>query len=154
MFLDRIDKTILRYLQQNASTSNVKLASIIGLSPPACFKRVKRLKNAGIIVSQVTLLDQSKLVTCLHMLVNIKMERDRLDLYNEFIKHMKAAIEVKQCYQVTGEIDFVLLVTVENMQDYEYFCQRYLYSDDNIKNFTTHISMNRIKFDTSAVIPE
>lgn len=88
------------------------------------------------------------------MLVNIKMERDRLDLYNEFIKHMKAATEVKQCYQVTGEIDFVLLVTVQNMQDYEYFCQRYLYSDTNIKNFTTHISMNRVKFDTSAIIPD
>lgn len=154
MFLDRTDKAILRHLQQDASVSNLQLASLIGLSPPACFKRVKRLKQAGIIASQIALLDQDKLGRCLHMVVNVEMERDRLDLYEHFIKHIRNAPEVKQCYQVTGEIDFVLLVTVQDMQEYEQFCQRHLYSEPNMKNFKTHISMNRIKFDTSAIIPE
>ncbi|WP_235013418.1 Lrp/AsnC ligand binding domain-containing protein, partial [Colwellia marinimaniae] len=59
-----------------------------------------------------------------------------------FIKHIRLAPEVRECYQVTGEVDFVLLVTVENMQQYDDFCQRYLYSDPNMKNFKTQISMN------------
>lgn len=154
MFLDRTDKAILRYLQQDASVSNLQLSSIIGLSPPACLKRVKRLKEEGVIACEIALLDQTKLATCLHMVVNVEMERDRLDLYEKFVKHIKKAPEVKQCYRVTGEIDFVLLVTVENMQDYEAFCHRHLYSEPNMRNFKTHISMNRIKFDTSAIIPD
>ncbi|WP_240532329.1 Lrp/AsnC family transcriptional regulator [Moritella marina] len=61
MFLDRLDKAILRQLQHDASVSNLQLASLVGLSPPACFKRVKKLKSAGVIASQVVLLDQNKL---------------------------------------------------------------------------------------------
>jgi len=154
MFLDRTDKAILRLLQQDASVSNLELASRIGLSSPACFKRVKRLKQEGVVARQIVLLNQDKLTSCLHMVVNVEMERDRLDLYESFIKHIRKAPEVKQCYQVTGEIDFVLLVTVENMEDYESFCQQHLYSEPNMRNFKTHISMNRIKFDTSAIIPD
>lgn len=154
MFLDRIDKAILRQLQQDASVSNLELASMIGLSPPACFKRVKKLKSEGIIARQVVLLDQEKLGPCLHMIVSVEMERDRLDLNDGFIKHIRTASEVRECYQVTGEIDFVLLVTVENMQDYELFCQRYLYSEPNMKNFKTQISMDRVKYDTCAIISD
>jgi Lrp/AsnC family leucine-responsive transcriptional regulator len=99
MFLDHTDKAILRYLQQDASVSNLQLSSIIGLSPPACFKRVKRLKSEGIIVSQIALFDQAKLGSCLHMVVNVEMERDRLDLYEKFIRHIRTAREVKQCYK-------------------------------------------------------
>jgi len=154
MFLDRLDKAILHQLQQDASVSNLQLASLVGLSPPACFKRVKKLKNEGVIASQVVLLDQDKLGTCLHMIVNVEMERDRLDLNGGFIKHIRTAPEVRECYQVTGEIDFVLLVTVENMQQYDDFCRRYLYSEPNMKNFKTQISMNRLKYDTRAVIPD
>ncbi|GIC75534.1 Lrp/AsnC family transcriptional regulator [Moritella sp. F3] len=154
MFLDRIDKAILRQLQQDASVSNLQLASLVGLSPPACFKRVKKLKSAGVIARQVVLLDQDKLGVCLHMIVNVEMERDRLDLNDGFIKRIRKAPEVRECYQVTGEIDFVLLVTVENMQQYEDFCLRHLYSEANMKNFKTQISMNRVKYDTCAVIPD
>lgn len=154
MFLDRLDKAILHQLQQDASVSNLQLASLVGLSPPACFKRVKKLKNEGVIASQVVLLDQDKLGACLHMIVNVEMERDRLDLNDGFIKHIRTSPEVRECYQVTGEIDFVLLVTVENMQQYDDFCRRYLYSEPNMKNFKTQISMNRLKYDTRAVIPD
>ncbi|WP_017222649.1 Lrp/AsnC family transcriptional regulator [Moritella dasanensis] len=154
MFLDRLDKAILRQLQQDASVSNLQLASLIGLSPPACFKRVKKLKSEGIIASQVVLLNQDKLGACLHMIVNVEMERDRLDLNDNFIKHIRTAPEVRECYQVTGEVDFVLLVTVENMLQYDDFCQRHLYSEPNMKNFKTQISMNRVKYDTCAMIAD
>ncbi|WP_240532328.1 Lrp/AsnC ligand binding domain-containing protein [Moritella marina] len=88
------------------------------------------------------------------MIVNVEMERDRLDLNDGFIKRIRTASEVRECYQVTGDIDFVLLVTVANMPDYETFCQRYLYSEANMKNFKTQISMNRVKYDTCAVISD
>ncbi|WP_428197365.1 Lrp/AsnC family transcriptional regulator [Aliivibrio kagoshimensis] len=152
MFLDRTDKAILRFLQSDASVSNLQLSSAIGLSPPACLKRVKRLKKEGVISREVALVDQEKLGACLHIIMNIEMERDRLDLNRAFIQKMKAASEVKQCYQVTGDTDFILLVTVADIERYEAFCKREIYSEPNMKNFRTHISMNRVKFETSVVI--
>lgn len=154
MFLDRTDKAILRQLQDDASMTNVELADRVGLSPPACLKRVKRLQKEEVISRKVALLDQKKLGPCLHMVVEVEMERDRQDLYKAFIQRVKKAQEVKECYQVTGEVDFVLLVVVPDMPTYQEFCDRLLYSEPNMKNFRTLISMNRVKYETSVHIPD
>lgn len=152
MFLDSLDKTILRQLQTDASVSNLKLASIVGLSAPACFKRVKKLEREGIIAKRVALLNPEKLGPSLHMIVEVMMNQDRSDLTASFAKQAKAAPEVNACYKVTGEVDFVLIVTVKDMQCYETFCNRVIYADPNMKNFRTLISINRIKYDTQIPI--
>jgi Lrp/AsnC family leucine-responsive transcriptional regulator len=154
MFLDSLDKAILRQLQSDASISNLKLSSMIGLSAPACLKRVKRLEKRGVISKRVAILDQSKLGPSLHMIVEISMQIDRLDLREGFAKKVKAAAEVKECYIVTGEVDFVLVVVVPDMPSYEDFCQRVIYQYENLKTFRTLISMNRTKFTTQIEIPD
>ncbi|MCL6415286.1 Lrp/AsnC family transcriptional regulator [Aestuariirhabdus sp. Z084] len=151
--IDRLDTAILKQLQQDCSVTNQQLAERVGLSPPACLKRVRKLKQSGLIKQQVALLDQEQLGACLHMVVEVEMERDRYDLYQQFAKRVNAAEEVKQCYQVTGEVDFVLIVVVADMVAYEAFCRQVLYAEANMKNFRTLISMKRVKFDTSAVLP-
>ena len=154
MFLDRLDKNILQQMQRDASISNLKLAEIVGLSPPACLKRVKRLQQQGVICAQVALLNESAFGTSLHMIVEIMMQQDRLDLNDSFIKRIQAAEEVHQCYKVTGEVDFVLVVVVPDMPSYEDFCQRVIYQEQNLRNFRTLISMNRVKYDTRVHIPD
>jgi len=154
MFLDRLDKAILRQLQSDASLSNLKLAEIVGLSPPACLKRVKRLENQGVISKRVALLDQSKFGNCLHMIVEIIMKQDRLDLNESFIKTVRGCEQVHECYKVTGNVDFVLVVVVPDMPSYEVFCQKVLYQHANMNNFRTLISMNRVKYDTKVHIPD
>lgn len=154
MFLDKLDKAILKQLQSDASVSNLALANLIGLSPPACLKRVKKLENSGVIQRKVAILNQEKLSPCLHMVVEVVMETDRLDYNDNFIKKVRSAEEVKECYKVTGEVDFVLIVVVPDMPSYENFCNAYIYSDPNMKNFRTLISINRTKYDTSAFLPE
>ncbi|NQY89577.1 MAG: Lrp/AsnC family transcriptional regulator [Colwellia sp.] len=153
MFLDRLDKAILRQLQNDASVSNLKLAEIVNLSAPACLKRVKRLENKGVINKRVALLDQTKFGSCLHMIVEIMMHQDRLDLNNTFIKAIKNCEQVHECYKVTGEVDFVLVVVVPDMPSYEIFCEQILYLHPNMRNFRTLISMNRVKYDTKVHIP-
>ncbi len=154
MFLDRLDKAILRQLQTDAGISNVQLAALIGLSPPACLKRVKRLEKSAVINKRVALLDQAKLGNSLHMIVEIMMQQDRMDLNAAFIKSIRNADEVHQCYKVTGEVDFVLVVVVPDMPSYEIFCERVIYSNPNLRNFRTLISMNRVKYDTKVHIPD
>jgi len=152
MFLDRTDKAILRILQQDCSMTNVELAERIALSPPACLKRVHRLINEGVISRQVALVDPGKLGRCLHILVEVIMERDRRDLYKAFMDSVQDVPEVKQCYQVTGEVDFVLIIEVPDMESYEELRDVIFYSHDNVKSFKTLISLNRSKYVTDTVI--
>lgn len=147
--MDVIDERLLIQLQRDASLTNQALADAVGLSPSACLKRVKRLRDSGVIERQVVLINPAAVGLCMHMVVEVTMERDRKDLYHRFLKSAIAINEVKQCYQVTGEIDFVLIVEVSDMDAYDRFCDELLYADGNVKKFRTLISRDRKKFDTT-----
>lgn len=152
--MDSFDRRILDHLQHDASVTNQALADEVGLSPSACLKRVRRLREAGIIERQVVLLNPEAMGRWLHMVVEITMERDRKDLYRRFLDSALAAPVVKQCYQVTGECDFILIVTVPDMDAYDRFCDEVIYADDNVKKFRTLLSRKRCKFDTTALLPD
>lgn len=148
MFLDRIDKSILKILQNDCSITNIELAERVALSAPACLKRVQRLLKEGVIAKRVAIITPEKLGPCLHMVIEVYMERDRKDLNNAFMKHVQSVQQVKECYQVTGEVDFVLIVEVPDMISFDKLRDELFYSNENVKSFKTHISMNRAKFTT------
>ena len=146
--LDRIDRHILTLLQQDNRISNQKLAETVGLSPPACLRRVKRLRDEGVIIADVSIVNPRLLGKKLNIIVEIEMSRDSLDISDNFMRKMHEANEVTQCYQVTGEIDFVLVVMVEDMEAYEAFARRELASNTHLRKFRTLISLRRNKFST------
>ena len=152
LHMDTIDQRILEQLQQNAALTNQALAEQVGLSPSACLKRVKRLQESGIIDRIVALLNPEAIAECLYVIVEVTMERDDKRLYKRFEDRANARQEVKQCYQVTGEIDYILVVSVPDMQAYDNFCDAVLYADDNMRKFRTLLSRRRSKFDTSVMI--
>ncbi len=147
--MDSLDRRILHQLQLDAGMTNQALADAIGLSPSACLKRVNRLRAAGIIDREVALLNPNALGQCLHMVVEVTMERDNKALYQRFLNSALSAPEVKQCYQVTGESDFILIMIVKDLDEYDRFCDQVLYSDDNMRKFRTLLSRKRHKFDIS-----
>ena len=147
--MDAIDRRILDQLQCDSSQTNQALADKIGLSPSACLKRVNRLRDAGVIEREVALLNPDALGQRLHMVVEVTMERDNKLLYQQFLTSAVNAPEVKQCYQVTGECDFVLIVAVADLDEYDRFCDSVLYSHGNLRKFRTLLSRKRHKFDTS-----
>lgn len=107
------------------------------------------MREEGIIEREVALLNPDTLGQCLHMVVEVTMERDNKSLYQRFLTSALSAPEVKQCYQVTGECDFVLIVTVADLDEYDRFCDRVLYGDDNMRKYRTLLSRKRHKFETS-----
>ena len=147
MKLQTLDIRILTELQRNADQTNIALAEKVGLSAPACLKRVKKLKSEGIIERVVAVVSSTAIGKRLNMVVEIYMKNDDLALSNVFINAINESPEVKQCYKVTGEVDFVLIVNVADMFEYEHFCKRVLYAHSNMKKFTTLISLRRTKFD-------
>ena len=134
--------------------TNQSLADEVGLSASACLKRVQRLRERGIIKQVVALLDPEKLGPCLHIVVEITMTKDDARLYQRFENSMNEALAVKQCYRVTGDTDFVLIVVVRDMNEYDDFCNDVLYGDNNLLKFRSLVARKRAKFDVGTVLPD
>mgnify|MGYP000259406851 CR=1 FL=1 len=150
--LDEIDKRILRVLQKDNKITNAALAEMISLSAPACLKRVKQLYQSGVIEKSVAILNPHLVGEGIVIIVEVEMERDRREMNEQFIKRIQSSPEVTQCYQVTGEVDFVLIVNVPNMSMFKDFANRVLYGESNMRKFKTLISMTRNKFSTEIAI--
>lgn len=147
--LDRIDRHILNLLQQDNRISNQNLAEQVGLSPPACLRRVRKLREEGVIMADVALINPRVVGRYINIIVEIEMIRDQLDIYDAFKRKMDSVPEVTQCYQVTGEVDFLLMLMVEDMEAYEQFSRNYLSTEPNLRKFRTLISLRRDKFSTA-----
>ena len=154
MEIDRLDRKILAILQQDNRIANVDLAAEVGLSPPACLKRVKRLRDENVIVGDVSLINPDLAGNKLTLIVSIEMERDRADIYKHLREALAKAPEVTQCYQISGNYDFMLIISVKDIHAYESFVDRVIHKDLNIRKFHTSIALRTEKFDTAINIDD
>jgi Lrp/AsnC family leucine-responsive transcriptional regulator len=152
--LDNIDCKILNILQKDNLITNLALAEKVSLSAPPCFKRVKRLQELGVIVRNVALVDPFKVGQRLIVFVNVTLEKQREDLLSHFERKMLDQPEVLQCYFVSGDTDYILIINVADMIEYNEFARRVLANEANIKAFRSSFCLNRIKYDTHIHLPE
>jgi len=108
------------------------LAEKIGISPPPCFRRVKRLRELGFIHKDVALVDPLKVGQRLIVFVNITLEKQREDLLGHFERQMQAYPEIMQCYFISGDADYLLIVHASDMNHYNEFARRVFASEPNI----------------------
>lgn len=150
MELDDFDRRLLDALQADNRRTGEELAAIVGLSPAACLRRVQRLRDEKVIERDVSILAPEALGRRLTMVVLVTLERESPDVVDGFKRAMRQAPEVMQCYYVTGAADFVLILTADDMADYEDFTRRYLF-ERNVRRFETMAVMDRVK--TGAAMP-
>ncbi len=150
--LDAIDRRILDVLQGDNQVTNLALAARVGLSPPACLKRVRQLRADGIIVKDVALVDPERVGQTIVAFVGVELERQREDVLAAFERKIAAEAEVQQCYFVSGEIDYLLVVTCRDMNAYNDFARRVLANEHNIRRFRTSFNLARIKYETRVPI--
>ncbi len=155
MELDRTDRKILQELQKDGSLSNLDLAERIGLSPSPCARRVKALKDAGIIGRTVTLLDPKALGLSLTALIHISMDRHTPDRFETFEAEVATYPEVQECYLITGQAaDFVLKVVVKDMDTYQQFLLGKLTRLEGVTGVQSSFVMRRYKDSTELPVPE
>lgn len=147
--LDRIDRRLLTELQRNSQLSTPELAEIVGASVPTCYRRIKRLRESGAITADVCLVDPLKVGAAMLIVVEVELERERLDLHEAFKRAMAKAPEVTQCYGVTGEFDFVLMVMVPDLDSYNRFTEKAFYGNANVRKFRSLFVLHRVKFSTA-----
>lgn len=152
--LDSIDRKILAALQDDGRLTNLELAARVGLSPPPCLRRVRRLREAGVIARDVALVDPAKVGQTVIAFVGVELDRQREDVLASFERKIAAEPQVQQCYFVSGETDYLLVVTCRDMEDYNQFARRVLANEHNIKRFRTSFNLSRIKYETRIPLPE
>lgn len=145
--LDSFDIKLLSALQENNQRTSEELAALVNLSPAACLRRVKRLRDTRVISADVSVVAPEALGQRLTVIVVVALERDQQDLTEAFMASMRTSPQVTQCYYVTGQADFVLVVSVRDMEDYEAFTQAFFADNRNVKRFDTMVVMKRAKFE-------
>lgn len=143
--MDAFDRKLLDLVQDNNLLTAEALSAAVGLSPSACQRRLKRLRREGVIVGDVSVLAPDTVGRHLTMIVEVVLGRERPDLVDSFKRSMLQTPEVMQCYYVTGDVDFVLILTVADMKDYEAFTCRFFLENANVQRFNTTVVMDRVK---------
>jgi Lrp/AsnC family leucine-responsive transcriptional regulator len=131
--LDSFDIKLLTALQENNQRTSEDLAALVSLSPSACLRRVKRLRDTGVISADVSVVAPGALGQQMTLIVVVALERDQQDLTDAFMASMRGTAQVTQCYYVTGQADFVLVISVRDMEDYESFTRAFFADNRNIK---------------------
>jgi len=116
--LDRTDKAILRALQRDASVSNVALAAKVHLSPPACLRRVERLKRSGLISATVALLNPQGLGAGMLVMIGVVLDRSTPESFAAFEKAVAKISGCMECHVVTGEFDYFMLVRTRDSESF------------------------------------
>src|SRR5205814_1420812 len=143
--LDALDLKILQRYQDDTRIAAEAIGAEVGLSAAAVQRRLKRMREEGIIRAEVAQLDQRALgfpVTCV---VGVDLIHESVGHAERFKRRIAALPEVQQCYDVTGTTDFILIVVAPDMESYDAFTRRELLSDANVKNFTTYVVLDQVK---------
>ncbi len=150
--MDSIDFKILEQLQLNAKASMGDMADKVGLSEPACYRRVRQLRECGVIEREVAIVKPKNMGWPLSMMVLVTLERDNSSVVNQFLTRINKESEVLDSWYVTGEYDLVLQIIAKDMESFDEFSQRVLHKDDSVRYFKTLVVMRHSK-DNGAIPP-
>ncbi|MEM6636526.1 MAG: Lrp/AsnC family transcriptional regulator [Pseudomonadota bacterium] len=143
--LDDFDRAILRILQKNNRTPQNKIGEAVNLSAPSVQRRIRRMEADGVIAANVAMVDPAALGLPLTIFVALELISETPDEIDSLKTTLGAAPEVQQCFYVTGEVDFMLVLVVESMAAYEDFTRRMFMANGNIRKFRTFVAMDTIK---------
>jgi len=156
--LDAIDLHLLEQLQTDASLNNQALAERVHVSPPTCLRRVKRLKEVGLIEREIAVLSVDTLANVighgLTAVVEITLDRQDQEALEAFEQRVQRDDAVQQCYRVSPGPDFCLIVHAANMPDYLALSQRLFTFDANVRNVKSFFSLKRSKFGARVPLPK
>ena len=143
--IDDRDLTLIRLMQSNARTNLDVLSEASHLSVPSVQRRLKKLRNQGVIEKEVAVISPEKLGFHMTFIVMVELERESLDMLNAFKKQIDQEARVQQSYYVTGESDFILICVVQSAVDFEDLTHTLFFNNTNVRRFRTSMVLNKHK---------
>lgn len=143
--LDEIDLKILQRLQTDGRITNVELANSVGLTAPPCLRRMRALEDEGVIKSYHAAVDPAKMgyTITVFAMVSLKSQAE-IDL-QAFEDHVQKLPEVRECYMLNGEIDFMLKVVAKDLQQFQSFLTSQLTAAPNVASVKTSLTIRSAK---------
>lgn len=155
--LDTFDHKILSVIQKNNLTPQRDIGKMIGLSAAAVQRRIKKMRELGIIEKDIAVIDREKIGNNVTILVEVFLDSEKIEQIDTLKKEFEKVPEIQQCYYVTGESDFFLVVVVPSMSYYENLTRTIFFSNENIKKFRTVVVMgitkNSLELPLSLLLP-
>lgn len=152
--LDRVDRRILNLLQQDNLLPAHVLAEQAAVSAPTALRRIRSLREAGVIERDVAMVNPLALGLGLMAFVEVSLLSQSDEQLKNFEQQVCAEAEVLQCYFVTGQYDYFLIVHVADMDAYYLFVRRVLSASGAVRHFESRFPMRRVKFTTALKLDE
>ena len=143
--LDDFDLRLLALLQQDAQRPIPALAEQVGLSAPACYRRIRRLRESGAIAREIALVRPRTLGWPLSMIVLVTLEREGVRTVDEMMRVLRAVPEVVEAWNVTGDDDFVVRMVARDMESYDELARNLFAADERVRSFKTLVVIRQVK---------
>lgn len=142
---DRTDLAILRTLQENAKLTTKELAAAVHLTPTPVFERLKRLERQGVIKKYVAVLDAQKLNRAFVVFCSVKLSRMNRDIALDFTRRIREISEVTECYNISGDFDYLLKINVQDMAQYQQILLNKLGTIESLGSLKSSFVMDEVK---------
>ena len=142
-----MDDAILFHLRQDSSLTNTELADLVGLTPSPCLRRVKKLEESGVIDGYTARLDPEKLGLQIQAFIQVRIERQSKDVAESFEEAVRRLPEIRACYVMTGDLDFLLHVFVADLKAFSEFTMHTLIGLPGVKDIRSSLVLESIKPD-------
>lgn len=152
--LDKVDRKLLNLLQKDNQTPTKVLADTLHISQPTCLRRIRELRETGVISANVSMVDHFALGYGMTAFLEVSLINQSDEHMQEFETCMNREAEVMQCYFVSGEFDYFLAVHVLDMDAYYQFVRRVISGSGNVRHFHSRFPMKRTKFTTAVTFAE
>jgi DNA-binding Lrp family transcriptional regulator len=153
MELDPFDRRLLNLVQEDAAQTTERIAEQIGLSPSAVQRRLRRLREEGVIVRDVSVIDPKAVGRPTFFVVSVQVERERPELIAHLREWLGMQPHVQQAFYVTGEADFVLIITAPDTETYDALMSQMIAEHPNVKRFTTNVALSVVKRGLTVPVP-
>ena len=151
--LDSFDLAILAILQRDNTTPQRLIGEAVNLSAPAVQRRIKRMEQTGVIAGNVAVVEPSAVGQPITIFVEIEVFSETAEQIESAKREFAGTAEIQQCYYVTGEADFILVITVADMGAYEALTRKLFFDSNNVRKFRTFVAMDRVKVGLTVPLP-
>ena len=152
MKLDNIDKKIINTLQIDSKITTKKIATDLNLSVTAIYERIKKLEKKGVIEKYIAIINKEKVNRDFVILVMVKLVQHHHNYIEKFEKEILQFTEILECYNISGDYDYMLKVAVENMKSYRNFINHKLTTLDHISSTQSNFIIAEVRNSTAVLL--
>jgi len=147
--LNRSERRLLDAMQKDTTLSQIDLAELSGKSRTSIWRLIREFEDAGLIEGKVALLNPGKLGLHIHVMLSVSMVIHSDHTRTDFEAHVRSLPEVMECYSVSGERDYVMLIVSRDMESYNTFLNTMILDHPSVRSASSSFALRRIKYSTA-----